>query len=203
MSEPNPAWCDDCHGYTHMPWCPAYRAVDEISDEEYRAESQLTEAESQLVFGAMPLQGLPDQPTRSALDECAFIHVLPSGSMRCGALREHHSQYTGHEFTEPQPASKRGKIRHIDSTCHRCFLDGYKAGKEGTWIANFAAGDATQDAEHTCGHQLAGLVPGLVEALRDILREAEFVGDAKQPFSTWIAEKCRTALTTAANHQKQ
>ena len=17
-------WCDDCHGYTHMPWCPAY-----------------------------------------------------------------------------------------------------------------------------------------------------------------------------------
>lgn len=19
------SWCDDCHGYTHMPWCPAYR----------------------------------------------------------------------------------------------------------------------------------------------------------------------------------
>jgi hypothetical protein len=17
-------WCDDCHGYTHMPWCPSY-----------------------------------------------------------------------------------------------------------------------------------------------------------------------------------
>ena len=39
-------------------------------------------------------------------------------------------------------------------------------------------------------------VPKLVEALRAILVEAEFVGDAKQPFSTWVAEKCRTALAT-------
>jgi len=32
------------------------------------------------------------------------------------------------------------------------------------------------------------------EKLREILTEAEFVGDAKQPFSTWVAEKCRAAL---------
>ena len=37
-------WCDDCHGYTHMPWCPSYRAVNEISDEEYRAEQPAPEA---------------------------------------------------------------------------------------------------------------------------------------------------------------
>lgn len=37
-------------------------------------------------------------------------------------------------------------------------------------------------------------VSRLVEVLYAILAEAEFVGDAKQPFSTWVAEKCRTAL---------
>lgn len=36
----------------------------------------------------------------------------------------------------------------------------------------------------------------LRQALREILAETEFVGDAKQPFSTWIAEKCRTALNS-------
>lgn len=34
-------------------------------------------------------------------DECAFVHALPSGSVRCGALRQNHSQYTSHKFTEP------------------------------------------------------------------------------------------------------
>lgn len=23
-----PEWCDDCHGYTHMPWCPNYEPPD-------------------------------------------------------------------------------------------------------------------------------------------------------------------------------
>lgn len=40
-------------------------------------------------------------------DECAFIHALPSGSVRCGALRRNHSQYTGHKFTEPQSPTPR------------------------------------------------------------------------------------------------
>lgn len=21
-------WCDDCHGYTHMPWCPVYQTAN-------------------------------------------------------------------------------------------------------------------------------------------------------------------------------
>lgn len=43
-------------------------------------------------------------------DECAFIHALPSGSVRCGALRRNHSQYTGHKFTEPTaPAPRAGE----------------------------------------------------------------------------------------------
>jgi hypothetical protein len=40
-------WCDDCHGYVHAPWCPAY-------------EPKLTEEEAQLVIGAIPLQALPN-----------------------------------------------------------------------------------------------------------------------------------------------
>lgn len=45
-------------------------------------------------------------------DECAFVHALPSGSVRCGALRQHHSQYTGHKFTEPDApaAPERGNV---------------------------------------------------------------------------------------------
>lgn len=43
-------------------------------------------------------------------DECAFVHKLVSGSVRCGALRQHHSQYTGHKFVEPttehEPAAR-------------------------------------------------------------------------------------------------
>lgn len=81
-------WCDDCRGYTHAPWCPGYRAADEISDAEY---AQLS----------------TEQPASAAGserddDECAFVHRLVSGNLRCGTLRQHHSQYTGHEFVEPQ-----------------------------------------------------------------------------------------------------
>lgn len=36
------------------------------------------------------------------------------------------------------------------------------------------------------------------EALRQILVESEFVGEAKAPFSTWVAEKCRAALSAPA-----
>jgi hypothetical protein len=38
----------------------------------------------------------------------------------------------------------------------------------------------------------------LREGLEAILTEAEFVGDAKQPFSTWVAERCRAALQPKA-----
>lgn len=27
-------WCDDCHGYTHMPWCPAYKQPKEVMEHE-------------------------------------------------------------------------------------------------------------------------------------------------------------------------
>lgn len=65
-------WCDDCHGYTHMPYCPSYESGKEVSGG----------------------------------DKCAFVHRLVSGSIRCGALRQHHSQYTGHRFTEPESVNQ-------------------------------------------------------------------------------------------------
>lgn len=34
----------------------------------------------------------------------------------------------------------------------------------------------------------------LVTTLNEILKEAEFVGDAKEPFTTWVAEKVRAAI---------
>lgn len=37
-------------------------------------------------------------------------------------------------------------------------------------------------------------VEALETTMRAMLAEAEFVGDAKAPFSTWVAEKCRAAL---------
>lgn len=48
MTEPtttNEVWCDDCHGYTHMPYCPSYRAVDEISDAATKGERQRKQLE--------------------------------------------------------------------------------------------------------------------------------------------------------------
>lgn len=48
----------------------------------------------------------PSTTQASDDDECAFVHVLPSGNVRCGALRRHHSQYTGHQFTEPRTDRK-------------------------------------------------------------------------------------------------
>lgn len=42
--------------------------------------------------------------------------------------------------------------------------------------------------------ELRAAIPKLVAVLTSILQEAEFVAEAKAPFSTWVAEKCRAAL---------
>lgn len=33
----NADWCDDCHGYTHMPWCPS-RITKEVNEQERPAK---------------------------------------------------------------------------------------------------------------------------------------------------------------------
>lgn len=221
----------------------AHIAKDEI------AEPQLTEAESQLVLGAMPLQGLPNDA--EATDPWKAVHRIKlkhealieeavatincyfwQGTQRaefldeaikrlqaavdklshkepeprcpyCGETKANHGDYASEEdwvCPEPrtQPAPSGGEEWTLESEpIHGWTIHGNKR-----IIARgiYREEDAREIIHN---HQLAALVPGLVEALRDILREAEFVGDAKQPFSTWIAEKCRTALTAVANHQKQ
>lgn len=54
-------WCDDCHGYTHAPWCPNYRAPDEISDEEYR---QLDQEQNWLAAQTEPLVKIISERSR-------------------------------------------------------------------------------------------------------------------------------------------
>lgn len=38
------SWCDDCHGYTHMPWCPQYKAgeTEKVSKAVSGAENAST-----------------------------------------------------------------------------------------------------------------------------------------------------------------
>lgn len=56
---------------------------------------------------------------------------------------------------------------------------------------------AQRAAQIVSDHKAAKSQALLVEALREILTESEFVGEAKAPFTTWIAEKVRAALKAA------
>lgn len=35
-----PEWCDDCHGYTHMPYCPSYEAVKDVVKGDFQESQQ-------------------------------------------------------------------------------------------------------------------------------------------------------------------
>lgn len=50
---------------------------------------------------------------------------------------------------------------------------------------------------------LIAAAPDLYAALESILKEAAYVGDAKEPFTTWIAEKARAALALVDDRQKE
>lgn len=94
---------------------------------------------------------------RREQNECGFIHRLVSGSVRCGALREHHSQYTGHEFTEPE----RQPVTRFRISTHD---NGYYC----VSIPNYEGGEVVVASEHD--HEHTALVAQrdlLVVALRD------------------------------------
>jgi len=114
----------------------------------------------------------------------------------------------------PQPApGAEGEWRLSEPMVNRAIADGIRGG------ANITAIDVVYDARRKhygqivvfdnpelaakiiSDHTLAASVPKLVDTLGDILREAEFVADAKAPFSTWVAEKCRAALAQIQEKQ--
>lgn len=198
-AEPPPEqaeWCDDCHGYTHAPWCPAYipeRSVTEIraaydswrafrcaSDNmqvfEYQNEQMhrdigvllrvletleqptLTEPESQLVIGAMPLQGLPNaatpEPPAPDAGEWRYRETAYSAEVIAGelTLKPH--------WTGPL------KPEVIQVTMRQVIDD----------------------------HRLAGLVPGLVETLQVIQAMTECSDEQ-------VAKLASAALNTLSKEQ--
>jgi hypothetical protein len=77
-SGPDDGWCDNCRGYTHMPYCSAY--IEPV---------QLTEEDCQLIIGAIPLQALPSEP------EPRCPH--------CGETKANHGDYsTGEDWVCPE-----------------------------------------------------------------------------------------------------
>ena len=128
----------------------------------------------------------PEQPTQSGRDECEFIHKLVSGNVRCGCLREHHSQYTGHVFTEPpppeQPAPEGESWEYVEDTYHRPSVRIGKVELTPHWEGLRTADEIRRTLRQAVAdHRLAALVPELVEALGDVLTDLSAMdGRAKQ-----------------------
>jgi len=93
-------------------------------------------------------------------------------------------------LSETQPAPETGEWR---------LFEHYRSARgERTRILDSAGIVVVETQTEAEANQIIAdhaAVPRLVEALSELLNEAEFVGEAKQPFSTWVAEKCRAALT--------
>lgn len=125
------------------------------------------------------------EPVRSGHDECAFIHKLISGSVRCSTLREHHSQYTGHAFTEPPPPEQPAREgdrewgyadewRIVDPSDY-----GYAAsivdsqGVVASTVLRVTAEQVIRDRK---------LIPELAKALSEAAREIESLTSALEDF---------------------
>jgi hypothetical protein len=145
---------------------------------------------------------------RSGSDECAFVHALPSGNVRCGALREHHSQYTGHEFTEPTntPTPAREEWREDGDAGAHCSHSGREWTLSETNPSDVKCGydyiaSATTRKHATqivADHRLAGLVPGLVETLDLVQRLLASQTTCEQSLCAACNDTRQTVLETVA-----
>lgn len=167
----------------------AHIAKDEI------AEPQLTEAESQLVLGAMPLRELPN----GSEPRCSY----------CGETKANHGDYaSGEDWVCPEPRTQPASSDEEKWTLESEPIHGWTIHGNKRIIARgiYREEDAREIIHN---HQLAALVPRLVTALESLAVNSSdntglcwCVTDPRVFGHCNQCEQIRVIVTTASKEQK-